>query len=162
MNQASRRNASGLIYYMHDSFAAFRFQLAGDLSQENTAELDQARQTASSVFAGRSLIVDLTGIGNIDDAGRELIGRWHGLGAQLVVTTQEAKARIQSWTGVPFRLLQENSEGSQWLPGRPVVWLLAAAFVLLSAVTVVATSRGRDLSVVERNGSSVPLTGRVR
>ena len=73
------------MYYMHDEFAAFRFRLIGDLSEASTAELDQARQTASSIFNGRPLIVDLTGIDSVDSAGRELIARWHGLGAQLVV-----------------------------------------------------------------------------
>ncbi len=152
MPKPSRRNASGLAYYMHDGPAAFRFQLAGDLSQESTADLDQARQTASSSLGGRSLIVDLTGIENIDTAGRELIEKWHGLGAQVVVTTREAKARIQSMTSVPFRFLEKNSERSEWLSGRAVVWLLAATFLFLSVATVIA----------ERNGSSIPFMGQAR
>lgn len=102
------------MYYMHDEFAAFRLRLIGDLSQGSTAELDAARQTASSIFNGRPLIVDLTGIDTVDKAGRELIAKWHGLGAQLVVTTPEAQARIQSMTNMPIVLL-ERKRPSKWL-----------------------------------------------
>jgi len=83
-------------YYMHDSPAAFRFEFVGGLCHDSTADLDQARQTASSIFGRRSLIVDLTRVESIDDAGRELIAKWHILGAQFVVTTRQAMARIRS------------------------------------------------------------------
>lgn len=102
------------MYYMHDEFAAFRLLLIGDLSQGSAAELDEARQTASSIFNGRPLIVDLTGIDSMDNAGRELITKWHGLGAQLVVTTPEAQARIQSMTNMPIVFL-ETKRRSKWL-----------------------------------------------
>ena len=103
-----------LMYYMHDEFAAFRLLLIGDLSQGSAAELDEARQTASSIFNGRPLIIDLTGIDSMDNAGRELITKWHGLGAQLVVTTPEAQARIQSMTNMPI-VFFETKSCSKWL-----------------------------------------------
>ena len=102
------------MYYMYDEFASFRFRLIGDLSQGSTTELDTARQTASSIFNGRPLIVDLTGIDTVDNAGRELIAKWHGLGAQLVVTTPEAQTRIQSMTNMPIVFL-ETKRRSKWL-----------------------------------------------
>jgi len=102
------------MYYMHDEFAAFRLLLIGDLSQGSAAELDEARQTASSIFNRRPLIVDLTGIDSMDNAGRELIRKWHGLPAQLVVTTPEAQARIQSMTNMPIVFL-ETKRRSKWL-----------------------------------------------
>src|SRR5215467_10383071 len=91
-------------YYMHDGPAAFRFELVGDLCHDSTADLDQARQTASSVLGGKSLIVDLTSLQSIDAAGRELAAKWHTLGAQFVVTTRQAMARIQSITTVSVPL----------------------------------------------------------
>ena len=94
-------------YYMHDGPAAFRFELVGDLCHDATADLDQARQTASSVFGGRSLIVDLTSIQSMDAAGRELIAKWHTLGAQFVVTTSQAMARIQSMATASIPLRRE-------------------------------------------------------
>src|ERR1700737_2709232 len=131
MNNAPRRNSSGLIYYMHDGLGAFRFKLAGDLTQDSASDLDQARQTASSVFGGRCLIVDLTGISSIDSAGSELLHKWHALGAQLVVTASEAKARIQLMTDLPITLLETNSGAPRWLPARAAIMWLAASFVLL-------------------------------
>ena len=102
------------MYYMHDEFAAFRLLLIGDLSQGSAAELDEARQTASSIFNRRPLIVDLTGIDSMDNAGRELIRKWHGLGAQLMVTSPEAQARIQSMSNMPIVFL-ETKRRSKWL-----------------------------------------------
>jgi len=89
-----RGNGSGLTYYMHDESAAFRFQLAGDLSQESVLDLNQARETASSILRERHVIVDLTGISRIDAAGRELLDKWSKSDARLTVTTSEAKARL--------------------------------------------------------------------
>jgi ABC-type transporter Mla MlaB component len=137
------RNRNGLTYYMHDKFAAFRFQLAGDLSQETTSDLDQARQTASSVLGGRSLIVDLTSINSIDAAGRELLDKWHGLGAQFVVSVSKAKPRIQSMTDVPITFLRTNSGASKRLPVRTAILWLAALFVLLFVATFIAASPDR-------------------
>lgn len=117
-------------YYMHDESAAFRFRLAGDLSEANTAELDQARVTASSILNGRPLIVDLTDLDSVDREAGQLIARWHGLGAQLVVATQEARGRIGSMTGMPVGLL-ENTPSSKWFGGSTVLLATAAAAVII-------------------------------
>jgi ABC-type transporter Mla MlaB component len=136
----SENRANCLTYYMHDEAAAFRFQLRGDLSKEITADLDQARETASSVFRGRPLIVDFTGIERIDTAGRELIEKWHDLGARFVVTTRQAERRMQSMTGISFCFL--GSDRSEWLRGRLLPWFLAAIFVFsLVAAVMVEQSR---------------------
>ena len=153
----SENGANRLSYYMHDEAAAFRFQLAGDLSKDTTADLDQARETASSILGGRTLIVDLTGIASIDTYGRQLIEKWHGLGAQFVVTTRQAKMRIQSMTGVPFCLIERNRDHSKWLPGRLVAWLLAAVLVLSLGVAVTAARHGFDFFEADRNGLSTSL-----
>jgi ABC-type transporter Mla MlaB component len=118
MKAATRRNGPGLTYYLHDESGAFRFQLAGDLSQDGVPDLDQARQTASSVFGGRRWIVDVTGINSIDAAGSELLDKWYGLGAQLLVTAAEAKARIQPLTNAPITFLGTNSGAGRWLRAR--------------------------------------------
>src|SRR5580658_9785239 len=49
-----------LQYYMHDGPSAFRFELAGDLTNEAARRLDQDWRTASSVIGDRALIVDMT------------------------------------------------------------------------------------------------------
>ena len=129
---------------MHDEVAAFRFQLAGDLSQGSTHDLEQARQTASSVFGGRCLIVDLTGITSVDTAGRELLDKWHELGARMVVISLEAKPRIQSITNVPITVVGKKPEASKWLPSRAATLWLAALLVLLLLATVIAASAGQN------------------
>lgn len=125
------------MYYMHDEFAAFRLLLIGDLSQGSAAELDEARQTASSIFNRRLLIVDLTGIDSMDNAGRELITKWHGLGAQLVVTSPEAQARIQSMTNMPIVFL-ETKRRSKWLR---LPALLAPTATLLMLLMLILMGR---------------------
>jgi len=138
------RTKSGLVYYMHDESAAFRFQLAGDLSQDSTYDLEQARQTASSIFGERCLIVDLTGITSVDGAGRELLDKWHGLGARIVVSSSEQKARIKSMTSVPITVVGTKPEASKWLRSRVAALCLAALFALLLSATAVAASCGQS------------------
>src|SRR6266404_6737133 len=142
------------MYYMHDEFAAFRLLLIGDLSQGSTTELDEARQTASSIFNGRPLIVDLTGIDTVDKAGRELIAKWHGLGTQLVVTTPEAQVRIQSMTNMPIVLLAKKRP-SKWLR-LPALFAPTATFLMLLMLMLMG---GCDESIrtdqTRRGGSSL-------
>jgi len=140
MNHEPRRKTNGLVYYMHDGSAAFRFQLAGDLSQEAVLDLEQARQTASSIIGRRNLIVDLTGLTSIDAAGRELLKDWHALGAQLTALSSDGQARIQLMTAVPITVAGNRPEGSKWLPSRAAALWLAALLVLLLAATAVAGS----------------------
>ena len=131
MPKAARCGGStkGFLYYMHDECARFRLRLIGDLSRDSTAELEGARQTASSVLNGRPFLVDLTGIDSVDSAGRELIARWHGLGAQFEVTTPEAQERIHSLTRMPIVLLDKRRR-SIWLRG-PALLASAAALLML-------------------------------
>src|SRR5260370_11819988 len=130
MNNAPRRKTSGFDYYMHDGSAAFRFDLAGDLCQHTAQDLEQARLTAASVIGQRSLIVDLTGLTSLDAAGSKLLEEWHALGAQLTVISSEARARIQSMTGVPITLRGTRPGASKWVPS-PTAALWLAAFLLL-------------------------------
>ena len=131
------------MYYMHDEFAAFRLLLIGDLSQGSAAELDEARQTASSIFNGRPVIVDLTGIDSMDNAGRELITKWHGLGAQLAVTTPEAQARIQSMTNMPIVFLEARRR-SKWLR-LPALLAPTATLLMLLMLMLMLMLMGRVL-----------------
>src|SRR5882724_6919626 len=99
----------------------------------SAAELDEARQTASSTFNGRPLIVDLTRIDSVDNAGRELIAKWQSLGAQLVVTTPEAQARIQSMTNMPIVFL-ERKRRSKWLRLQALLAPTATLLMLLMLI----------------------------
>jgi hypothetical protein len=105
-----------LRYYMHDGPAAFSFELAGGLSRDGARELEQAWLTASSVREGRDLIVDLSFVTSIDEAGRELLSRWHAEGARLVAISAEAKSRLQAMTDRPIVVQRAHPRVSTWLP----------------------------------------------
>jgi anti-anti-sigma regulatory factor len=135
------------VYYMHDESAAFRFQLAGDLSQDNTGDLEQARQTASSTFGGRSLIVDVTGVTSIDAAGRELLDAWHKLGARLVVNSAKAKRRIQLMTTVPIAVVRKGTEASKWLSFRAANLWVAALLALVTAIAA-RSAQSAEMSAI--------------
>ena len=128
---------------MHDESAAFRFELAGDLSQDTARDLEQARQTASSVIGGRCLIVDITHLTSIDAGGRELLAEWHALGAQPTVKSREAQTRIQLMVSVPVTLLGTGPRASKWLPSRTAALWLAVllALILLASATAAASQR---------------------
>ncbi len=116
-NTRHKGKSDGLVYYMHDESEALRFELAGDLSHDTAPDLEQARQTASSIIGRRPLIVDLTDLTSIDAAGRELLEQWHTLGAQLTVVSSEAKARFQL-AGAPISIVGSGPRASKWLPFR--------------------------------------------
>lgn len=71
-------------YYIHDSSSAFRFQLGGRLEGHDVTELEQCWRTARSAIGERNFMVDVSELTAADEAGRELLGRWRGLGAQFV------------------------------------------------------------------------------
>ena len=120
----SRMAPRGLRYYLHDEVKAFRFHLCGSLLQNNAEELEQVRQTASSVLHGRPLIVDVTRVESVDGAGRDLMARWYGLGAQFVVSTPKAKARVESITGAPINLREQKVSPQR--PRLPAALLVTA------------------------------------
>ena len=128
-------------WYMHDGAAAFRFQLSGDLTQESIHDLRQACRTASSVFCGRPLLVDLSEVTVIDSAGRKLLEEWHEAGANLIVISSKAKARIERLTNLPVEVERAYPNAPEWLDRAAAIWLAVLLAALFFATTVVAASR---------------------
>jgi ABC-type transporter Mla MlaB component len=91
-----------LHYYMHDGPAAFRFELAGDLGANDAATLDQDWRTASSTMGDRGLIVDVSFVTSIDEAGLSLLRRWHAAGAQFAAISPQSRELVETITGHPF------------------------------------------------------------
>src|SRR5579872_5513289 len=94
-----------LQYYMHDGPSAFRFELAGDLSNDAARDLDQAWRTASSMIGDRALVVDMTFVTGAERDGRSLLARWYAEGAQLIARSQVSRALAEAIVGAPFREL---------------------------------------------------------
>jgi ABC-type transporter Mla MlaB component len=90
---------SDFTYYMHDGPSAFSFELAGTISPDDAAELEQAWRTASSAIGDRMLVVDLSFVTQIDEAGRDLLRRWHEHGATLVANSPTARLLAESIIG---------------------------------------------------------------
>jgi len=98
-----------LHYYMHDGPAAFRFELAGTLNHVEAAKLEQDWLTASSTIGDRKLIVDLSFVTGIDEAGRALLRRWYQIGAQFAATSPQSHKLVEAITGRPF-IEQQSQE----------------------------------------------------
>jgi anti-anti-sigma regulatory factor len=120
-----------LNYYLHDESGEFRIQLSGHLSQVGARDLEQAWRTASSIVGGKSMIVDLTHVTSIDTSGCELLDKWHGDGAKLVVTSSEAKDRIQVMTEIAVTCFDPSPNTTTLLRLTAATPWLAALFVFL-------------------------------
>ena len=69
--------------YLHDSPAAFRFVLHGELVAGRVLELEHAWTTSKSILAGKELVVDVSGLTRTDAAGIELLSEMRQWGARL-------------------------------------------------------------------------------
>jgi hypothetical protein len=129
-------------YYMHDGSTAFSFELAGDLSDEGARELEQAWRTATSVIGEKELLIDLSYVTGIDEAGCELLNKWHAHGARFVVISPEAKKRVQSMTDRPVMLRATIPKAITWRPFRTAaVWLLASSILLFPATATAGSMK---------------------
>jgi hypothetical protein len=95
-------------YFMHDGPAAFRFELAGTLDDGDAVRLEKDWRTASSTIGDRTLIIDLSFVTAIDEAGRSLFRRWHASGAQFAAKSQHSRKLVEIITGRPFSAQQQQ------------------------------------------------------
>jgi len=107
---------SNLDYYIHDHSDALRLSIIGDLSGPGVASLDQASRTADSVLHGRQLVIDLAAT-CADEHGRNLLLRWHRMGARIIARSSESRAFAQGIVGAPIEILAANPGWRQRLIG---------------------------------------------
>ena len=69
--------------YQHDSPAAFRFVLSGDLLGAQLQDLEHAWTTAKSILTSKELVVDVSGVAHADQSGVDLLSRMRDSGARL-------------------------------------------------------------------------------
>jgi len=130
---------------MHDGPAAFSFELAGALSAEHAAELEQAWRTASSMIGERILIVDLSFVTRVDQTGRELLRHWHENGAQLVANSPGARLLAESIIGAPLPLAAADHALTyepflKQLSMRAVIFFMVVSLTLLLPATAAAAA----------------------
>jgi ABC-type transporter Mla MlaB component len=94
--QANKMKAPAFSYYMHDGPAAFSIELAGALAAEAVKKLEQDLRSASAVIGRKELVVDLSFVTEIDQAGRQLLLRWRRNGTTLIANTPESRALVES------------------------------------------------------------------
>ncbi|MGI9074948.1 MAG: hypothetical protein ACR2JB_27365 [Bryobacteraceae bacterium] len=71
-------------YYIHDGIDACRFQLIGELTDADIAELQGCWRTAKTTLRDRKLILDLRGLNGLDDAGKNWLAFMETEGAEYV------------------------------------------------------------------------------
>ena len=153
-----------LHYYMHDGPAAFRFELAGSLELGDAAKLEQEWRTASSTIGDRKLIVDLTFVTAIDEAGRDLFRGWHAAGAQFAASSPQSRELVEIITGHPFA--QQPSQEPTYEPWLPrslrslsmtvSTILLLALFLLLTPSPAWSADDGASMAFARYISTPVP------
>jgi hypothetical protein len=123
-----------LQYYMHDGPSAFRFELAGDLSNEAARDLDQAWRTASSMIGDRALVVDMTFVTGAERDGRSLLARWYAEGAQLIAKSKVSRALAEAIVGKPLPELAPASSAGAVRTWRPFHTTFGALMLLIAAL----------------------------
>jgi len=92
-------------------------KLEGDLAGPWVHDLEESWRTAFASLLGRSICLELTGVGRVDDAGRYLLALIAKAGARLVSRGVETRDLIDSiaedWP--PVRL-----EGPGWSATSPL------------------------------------------
>lgn len=112
-----------LRYYMHDGPAAFRFELAGILSDAAAGELEQAWQTAASVIGDRQLIVDISFLRGAGERGSALLLGWYRAGARLIANSSPSQVLAAEILGGPPPASSRNASAHSemtWFPFAPL------------------------------------------
>jgi hypothetical protein len=73
-SSTARVRSSSFKYYIHDSCAALRLKLIGELTQGDIAELNGCWRTARTTLANRKLVLDLRSLKTVDATARDWLG----------------------------------------------------------------------------------------
>lgn len=106
--------------YQHDTPRMFRFKLSGDLDDDAVRELEHAWQTATSVLAGKELVIDVSGVTALTAAGTKLLDRMQESGARLDAAATPQLVELARRVGVrtPTESPQPRLKArvAAWLP----------------------------------------------
>lgn len=135
-----RDDSADLNCYIHDGAAQLRFEIEGSLSGQAAMRLEQSWLTASSVIGGRSLVISLGNITNIDPFGRALLLKWHENGAQFVPRSHLAATVVSSIIGRQVICASADRGREKWARYRLHLFPLVLLLVLLFPSVVKAAS----------------------
>jgi hypothetical protein len=80
-HSTTRVRSSSFKYYIHDSIAALRLKLIGELTRADLAELNGCWRTAKTTLGRRKLILDLESLRTVDEAGKQWLAGMSAEGA---------------------------------------------------------------------------------
>jgi len=107
------------------------------MNGEGVGRLEQVWKTASSLFGGRRLIIDITFVTTVDDRGRALLMEWHRAGAHVVAKSTTSRVLVESILGAP--LSEYEPILRQPWPFRLCLFRWAASLPFLIAVFLLAS-----------------------
>jgi hypothetical protein len=90
---------TNLEYYLDDEADALRTEIVGDLSGAVVGSIEHAWRTATSVLAGRYIVVGLTAVAEADDDGRGLLLTLHRCGAGIIARSMDSRTLAESILG---------------------------------------------------------------
>ena len=80
----ARIRSTAFRYYIHDGIDLCRFQLLGELAEDDLAELEGCWRTARTILGSRKLLFDLRGLRTVDEAGRRWLAGMAAEGASYL------------------------------------------------------------------------------
>jgi hypothetical protein len=126
-SSASGHSMTNLEHYLHDESDALRIEIVGNLSGPGVAGIKHAWQTATSVLAGRHIVVGLTTVAEADDDGRGLLLSWHRRGARIVARSMDSRTLAESILGASVPMAPAKSGWRQRFSDFLRRWAAAAA-----------------------------------
>jgi hypothetical protein len=78
-----------LQYYLHFEAAALRIEIVGNLSGAGVGTIECAWRSASSMLAGRDIVVGMMAVAEADADGRGLLLNWHRCRPRIVARSMD-------------------------------------------------------------------------
>jgi ABC-type transporter Mla MlaB component len=98
--------------YQHDGAELFRFDLRGELTGDEVQSVEHAWTTAKSILAGKELIVEVSGVTNVDSSGVDLLSRMRAAGARLTAAAAPKSKELLRFLGLPLAVAQRERRGA--------------------------------------------------
>src|SRR5882724_12644927 len=103
--------------YIHDEAARLRLRVTDELNEPAVRELASCWTTALSVIGSRTIVLDLTGLSSIADAGRQILEELHRYGVEFLAQTE---FQLQLVAGITRGAVSPNARDrgvGRWLKG---------------------------------------------
>lgn len=104
MLRSTEKGSQTLRYFLHDDPDAFRMELGGSLTHPGAESAYRAWQSSMPVLGGRPVIVDISFVRQVDQAGRDVLRRWRQQGAQIIARSSESRALAGGFAAEPAPL----------------------------------------------------------